>query len=115
MSEHPAVSWSEAGEARSARWRSESGVPPPKRVVIAGEFKTAHKPLFNDIRNRAEEIARQMLHDIGYRDAETGIDPDRCEVQVRFNHQSIQINKGIALDGGGHRCWRPGADVRLCV
>jgi len=69
-------------------------------VVIAGEFKTAHKPLFNDIQNRAEEIARQVLRDIGYRDAETGIDPDRCEVQVRFNHQSIQINKGIALAGG---------------
>jgi len=71
-----------------------------KLVVIAGEFKTAHKPLFNDIQNRAEEIARQVLRDIGYRDAETGIDPDRCEVQVRFNHQSIQINKGIALAGG---------------
>ncbi len=71
-----------------------------KLVVIAGEFKTVRKPLFNDIRNRAEEIARQVLRDIGYRDAETGIDPDRCEVQVRFNHQSIQINKGIALAGG---------------
>lgn len=69
-------------------------------VVIAGEFKTAQEPLFNDIRNRAEGIARQVLRDIGYRDAETGIDPDRCEVQVRFNHQSIQINKGIALAGG---------------
>ena len=41
MSEHPAVSWTEAGEARSARWRSESGVPPPKRVVIADDRMTA--------------------------------------------------------------------------
>jgi S-adenosylmethionine synthetase len=69
-------------------------------VVIAGEFRTAHKPLFNDIRGRAEGIARQVLRDIGYRDAETGIDPESCEVQVRFNHQSIQINKGITLAGG---------------
>ncbi len=69
-------------------------------VVIAGEFRTAHKPLFNDIRDRAESIARQVLRDIGYRDAETGIDPENCEVQVRFNHQSIQINKGISLAGG---------------
>ncbi len=29
--------WSEAGEDRSSRWRSESGVPPPKRVVIADD------------------------------------------------------------------------------
>jgi S-adenosylmethionine synthetase len=40
-----------------------------------------------------------VLRDIGYRDAETGIDPDTCEVQVRFNHQSIQI-QGITLAGG---------------
>jgi len=41
VSEHPVVSWTEAGEARSARWRSESGVPPPKRVVIADDRMTA--------------------------------------------------------------------------
>jgi S-adenosylmethionine synthetase len=41
-----------------------------------------------------------VLRDAGYRDAATGIDPDRCEVQVRFNHQSIQINKGIVHANG---------------
>ncbi len=41
MSEHPVVSWTEDGEARSARWRSERGVPPPKRVVIADDRMTA--------------------------------------------------------------------------
>jgi methylase of polypeptide subunit release factors len=35
--EHPVVSWTEAGETRSARWRSESGAPPPKRIVIADD------------------------------------------------------------------------------
>ncbi len=69
-------------------------------VVITGEFKTVRKELFDEIRGRAESIARQVLRDIGYRDAETGIDPDACEVQVRFNHQSIQIHKGITLAGG---------------
>jgi SAM-dependent methyltransferase len=34
---HPVVCWIEGGEARSARWRSESGAPPPKRVVIADD------------------------------------------------------------------------------
>jgi len=69
-------------------------------VVITGEFKTVRKALFDEVRGRAEAIARQVLRDIGYRDAETGIDPDTCEVQVRFNHQSIQIHKGITLAGG---------------
>ena len=35
------VSWMEAGEPRSARWQSESGAPPPKRVVIADDRTTA--------------------------------------------------------------------------
>jgi S-adenosylmethionine synthetase len=69
-------------------------------VVITGEFKTVRKELFDEVRDRAEAIARQVLRDIGYRDAETGIDPNTCEVQVRFNHQSIQIHKGITLAGG---------------
>jgi methylase of polypeptide subunit release factors len=37
MSDHPLIHWSEAGEEKSARWRSESGTPPPKRVVIADD------------------------------------------------------------------------------
>ena len=41
VSEYPVVSWSEAGETRSARWRSERGAPPPKRVVIADDRMTA--------------------------------------------------------------------------
>src|SRR5688572_2598745 len=35
--EHPKVSWSEAGAVRSARWRSESGTPPPRRVIVADD------------------------------------------------------------------------------
>jgi S-adenosylmethionine synthetase len=69
-------------------------------IVIAGEFRTADPAIFSDIRARAEGIARQVLRDAGYRDADTGIDPDTCEVQVRFNHQSIQINKGIVHANG---------------
>jgi methylase of polypeptide subunit release factors len=37
MSAHPAITWTESGETRSARWRSESGLPPPRRVVIADD------------------------------------------------------------------------------
>lgn len=31
------ISWTEAGETRTARWRSERGIAPPKRVVIADD------------------------------------------------------------------------------
>jgi SAM-dependent methyltransferase len=35
VSESPIISWSEAGEARVARWHSEGGAPPPRKVVVA--------------------------------------------------------------------------------
>jgi methylase of polypeptide subunit release factors len=33
----PRIHWTEAGEERSARWRSESGMPAPRKVVIADD------------------------------------------------------------------------------
>ncbi|MFZ4878780.1 methyltransferase [Janthinobacterium sp. Mn2066] len=38
---HPQIQWSENGAEHTARWRSESGMPPPKRVVIADDRTTA--------------------------------------------------------------------------
>src|ERR1700738_1817701 len=38
---HPIVHWTEGGEARSARWRSESGAPPARRVIVADDHITA--------------------------------------------------------------------------
>jgi S-adenosylmethionine synthetase len=41
-----------------------------------------------------------VLRDAGYRDGATGIDPERCEVQVRFNGQSVDISRGVdRIDG----------------
>ena len=37
MITHPVISWTEADESRTARWRSERGTAPPKRVVIADD------------------------------------------------------------------------------
>ena len=37
MDAHPLIHWTETGEARSARWRSERGALPPVRVVIADD------------------------------------------------------------------------------
>ena len=41
MEGEPAVHWSEDGQACSARWRSERGAPPPKKIVIADDRMTA--------------------------------------------------------------------------
>jgi len=38
---HPVVHWTEGGVEQSARWRSERGVPPPRRVVVADDRMTA--------------------------------------------------------------------------
>ena len=40
-SEHPIINWLEMDESRSARWRSEAGTPPPRRIVIADDRTTA--------------------------------------------------------------------------
>lgn len=39
---YPVIRWMEGGLARSARWRSEAGVAPHKRVVIADEQMSAN-------------------------------------------------------------------------
>lgn len=38
---HPQIHWIEGGAERSARWRSESGMPAPKRVAIADDTTNA--------------------------------------------------------------------------
>ncbi|MDO8311877.1 MAG: class I SAM-dependent methyltransferase [Sideroxyarcus sp.] len=41
MNDYPVIHWNEAGEERTARWRSESGTPPPKRVEVVDDRITA--------------------------------------------------------------------------
>ena len=41
MSAYPRIHWQEGGVEHSARWRSESGAPPPKRVVLADDTLSA--------------------------------------------------------------------------
>lgn len=64
-------------------------------VVVAGEFKTKSPETFNQVREKAVAVISHVLRDAGYKDGATGIDPDRCEIQVRFNGQSADINQGV--------------------
>jgi methylase of polypeptide subunit release factors len=38
---HPRIRWTESGAPREARWRSESGAPPPERLIVADDRLTA--------------------------------------------------------------------------
>ena len=64
-------------------------------VVVAGEFKTRRMEDFHTVRESAESLVREVLRETGYSNASTGIDPDACEVQIRFNGQSSDINQGV--------------------
>ncbi|MEU1790446.1 class I SAM-dependent methyltransferase [Streptomyces sparsogenes] len=41
MSTHQVIAWTEAGREHTARWRSESGAPPPRRVATADDRMSA--------------------------------------------------------------------------
>ena len=69
-------------------------------VVVAGEFKTRSPETFRAVRERAVTIVSDVLRDAGYRDSATGIDPERCEIQIRFNGQSSDINQGVDRENG---------------
>jgi len=69
-------------------------------VLVAGEFKTVDPEIFEIVQNNAEQIVKQVIREIGYTSKEAGIDPDRCEIKIAFNHQSPQINQGVDLAGG---------------
>lgn len=69
-------------------------------VIVAGEFKTRRRDDFEAVRESADTLVREVLRETGYGDVETGIDPQRCEVQIRFNGQSQDINQGVdRVDG----------------
>ena len=80
-------------------------------VVIAGEFKTVRKELFNEIQARAAEIARQVLRDIGYACDET---PDLMPYPVWLAHRIVQ--RQAALRKSGAMPWlRPDAKSQVTV
>src|SRR5215469_2833320 len=41
MTDFPTLSWPDTDGPRTVRWRSEAGVPAPKRVVVADDRTTA--------------------------------------------------------------------------
>jgi len=82
MSDYPTIHWNENGEEKSARWRSESGTPPPKRVVIADDRIKADEAYRLACEGTALlwrgdfQNARQLLHAMARRADEK---PRKCK------------------------------------
>ena len=103
MSGRPVVSWTEAGEARSARWRSESGAPPPKRAVIADDRITADAAYrlacggtamlwHGDFQN-----ARQLLEALARRADAKPLKPASSPTEVFHLHRQAQSQRARTL------------------
>ncbi|WP_394781190.1 methyltransferase [Undibacterium sp.] len=79
MNDTPVISWTEDGETRSARWHSENGAPPPKKVIIADDrlnADTAYRLAsegtallwrgdFQNARQLLQALARRIEHKPG--------------------------------------------------
>jgi S-adenosylmethionine synthetase len=70
-------------------------------VAVIGEITTTATVDY-------EKIVRDTIRRIGYNNAETGIDPETCEVVIRVHQQSPDISQGVTTalehrDGGAQK------------
>ena len=68
------------------------------KIIVAGEFRTRDPHHFDEVRAASVGIVRDAVRSVGYGTAEHDIDPDTCDVEIRFNRQSTEIGAGV--DGG---------------
>ena len=69
-------------------------------VIVAGEFKTRRIEDFKTVEASAANLVKDVLRETGYTSSETDIDPENCELQIRFNGQSSDINQGVDRGDG---------------
>ena len=69
-------------------------------VIVAGEFKTRRIEDFKTVEASSANLVRDVLRETGYTSSETDIDPENCEIQIRFNAQSSDINQGVDREDG---------------
>jgi S-adenosylmethionine synthetase len=61
---------------------------------IAGEVTTQAKVDYAD-------VARRVIREVGYTDADVGFNADTCEVMIKLHSQSPDIAMGVDRDGAG--------------
>lgn len=103
MSDRPVVIWTEAGEVRSALWRSESGTPPPTRVVVADDRMTADAAYRLACEGTALlwrgdfQNARQLLQALARRADRKPLKPSSTPAEAFHLHRMIQAQRARAL------------------
>jgi hypothetical protein len=110
----------EGGEARSARWLSESGTPPPKCVVIADDYISADDAYGLACQGTALlwrgdfQNARRMLLELGSRADRRPRKPKIPDVSSM--HGSIRADSPrIRRSGCNSAAPRLAVIVQLCV
>ena len=103
VSGHQTVAWTEAGQARSALWRSESGMPPPARVAIADDRMTADTAYRLACEGTALlwrgdfQNARQLLQALGRRADRKSFKPSATPAEAFHLHRMAQGQRARAL------------------
>ena len=62
-------------------------------IVISGEITTGSKVNF-------DQIARQVVRDIGYTNSDIGFSADDCKVFICVHQQSADISQGVTAGSG---------------
>ncbi|MDW5441697.1 class I SAM-dependent methyltransferase [Polaromonas sp. SM01] len=125
------IEWSEAGETRSARWRSESGALPPKRVVLADDTLSADVAYrltsegtallwrgdFQNARHLVQALARRIDRPKKAKKAKPGL-PEPSSADVFNLHRQAQSQRARTLamvvlefDGAHHSALRRAPNV----
>lgn len=64
------------------------------QIIIAGEVTSSHNPDY-------DQLVRSLLKEIGYDDANKGLDYQTCEIKVLVQKQSVEIERGVDKQGAG--------------
>jgi methylase of polypeptide subunit release factors len=103
MLEDSTICWSEAGAECAARWRSESAVPPPKRVVVANDRLTADGAYRLACEGTAMlwrsdfQNAKQLLHALARRVDRKKIKPAASPLDAFNQHRQTQAQRARIL------------------
>lgn len=96
LAEHITVNWSESGAHFVARWRSENGTPPPRRIVVADDGLSANKAYRLACEGTAIlwrgdfQNARQMLQSLQRRAVRKGLKPGPSMRETFHLHRQAQ-------------------------
>ena len=127
MGDYPVIDWAEEGAGeRSARWRSESGAPPPRQMAIVDDRITADQAYGLACQGTAllwrgdYQNARQLLAALGKRSDRGPRKAKAATLADAFHrHRQLQAQRArtlgmllVELDGGHAIALRRAPDVR---